>query len=73
VQVDPAKPKLKPPGTKRLKLKIDILLVTSAFIFSLRRYNQGERWYAVERLAATVRQCSLTLSIQRWNRPELSA
>ena len=32
------KPKLKPPGTKRLKLKCDILLSTSAFKFNLRRY-----------------------------------
>ena len=40
VQVDPMKPKLKPPGTKRLKLKCDILLSTSAFKFSLRRYTK---------------------------------
>jgi hypothetical protein len=33
------KPKLKPPGTKRLKLTCDILLSTSAFKFNLRRYN----------------------------------
>jgi len=39
VQVDPIKPKLKPPGTKRLKLKCDTLLSTSAFKFKLRRYN----------------------------------
>jgi len=32
------KPKLKPPGTKRLKLKCDILLSTDAFKFNLRRY-----------------------------------
>jgi len=34
-------PKLKPPGTKRLKVKCDIelLLSTSAFIFNSRRYN----------------------------------
>ena len=39
MQVDPIKPKSKPPGTKRLKLKCDILLSTSAFKFNLRRYN----------------------------------
>ena len=39
MQVDPIKPKLKPPGTKRLKLKCDILLSTSAFKFRLRRYT----------------------------------
>jgi hypothetical protein len=37
VQVDPMKPKLKP-GTKRLKLKCDIMLSTFAFNFNLRRY-----------------------------------
>ena len=37
VQVDPMKPKLKPSGTKRLKLKCDILPSTSAFNFNLRR------------------------------------
>jgi len=39
VQVDPIKPKVKPPGTKRLKLKCDVLLSTSAFKFNLRRYS----------------------------------
>jgi hypothetical protein len=33
------KPKSEPPGTKRLKLRCDILLSTSAFKFSLRRYS----------------------------------
>ena len=41
VQVDSIKPKLKPPGTKRLKLNCDILLSTSAFKFNLRRYNMA--------------------------------
>ena len=40
MQVDPMKPKLKPPGTKRLRLKCDILLSTSAFKFNLRRYTK---------------------------------
>jgi hypothetical protein len=39
VQVDPLKPKLKPPGAKRLKLKCDILLTTCASRFNLRRCN----------------------------------
>ena len=38
VQVDPMKPKLKPPGTKRLKLEYDGLLSNFGFKFSLRRY-----------------------------------
>jgi hypothetical protein len=41
VQVDPLKPKLKPPGAKRLNLKCDILLSTFAFKVNLRRYSTG--------------------------------
>jgi len=41
VQVDPITPKLKPPETKRLKLKCDILLSNYGFKFSLRRYIGG--------------------------------
>jgi len=37
VQVDPIKPAVKPPGTKRSKLKCDILLSIYAFEFNLRR------------------------------------
>jgi len=40
VQVDPIKPKLKPPGTTLLKLNCDILLSTYAFKFNLRRYTE---------------------------------
>ena len=36
--IDPIKPNLKPPGTKRLKLNRDVLLTTSAFKFNSRRY-----------------------------------
>ena len=39
MQVDPIKPKLKPPGTKRWKLKRVILLSNFAFKFNLRRYS----------------------------------
>jgi hypothetical protein len=39
VQVDPIKPTLKPPGTKHLKLKCDILLPNFAFKINLRRYT----------------------------------
>jgi hypothetical protein len=41
VQVDPTSPKLKAPGTKRLKLKYDRLLSSFAFNFNLRRSMQG--------------------------------
>ena len=40
VQVDPINLTLKPRGTKRLKLKREILLSTSAFKFNLRRYGK---------------------------------
>jgi len=39
VQVDPIKPTLKAPGTKRLKVQYDEPLLTFAINFSLRRYN----------------------------------
>ena len=41
MQVDPIKPTLKAPGTKRLKLQYDEPLSSFAFKFNLRRYNQG--------------------------------
>jgi len=41
VQVDPIKPKLKPPRTKRLRLKYDEVPSNFAFKFNLRRYNTG--------------------------------
>jgi len=41
VQVDPIKPKLKPPVTKRLKPKLDTLLSTFAFKLNLRRYDKA--------------------------------
>ena len=40
MQVDPMKSMLKPPGTKHLKLKRDILLSTFAFKIKLRRYTE---------------------------------
>jgi hypothetical protein len=40
VQVDPVKPKLKPHGTKRLKLKYDKPLSKFAFKFNLHHYNK---------------------------------
>ena len=38
MQIGPIKPTLKAPGTKRLKLKCDVLLSNVAFKFNLRRY-----------------------------------
>ena len=41
------KPKLKPPGIKRLKVKCSTRLSTSAFKFSLRRYSMGVHCHLV--------------------------
>ena len=41
VQVDPVKPTLKAPGTKRLKLEYDEVLSSFAFKSNLRRYTAG--------------------------------
>jgi hypothetical protein len=70
VQVDPIKPTLKPPGTKRLKLTYDEPVSNFAFKFSLRRYNEAPEESAAAAAAALeallpallVGQCSLTLS-----------
>jgi hypothetical protein len=43
VQVDPIKPKLKAPVTKRLKLQCDKLLSSFAFNFKLRHYMMVRR------------------------------
>jgi len=43
VQLDPIKPYLKPPGTKRLKLKCDEPLSNIAFNFNLRRHIKVKR------------------------------
>jgi hypothetical protein len=40
VQVEPIKPALKAPGTKRLTLNYDEVLSSSAFNFNLRRCNK---------------------------------
>ena len=40
MQVDPIRPTLKAPGTKRFKLDCDELLSTFALKFNLRRYSQ---------------------------------
>ena len=81
VQLDPIKPTLKPPGTKHLNLKCDILLLSLAFNFNLRRFSKDERalllkWEnmlvskypevgAISDLENLVGRCRLTLSNPR--------
>ena len=64
MQVDAIQPKLKAPGTKRLKLKYDNLLSSFAFKFSLRRYTQAraeaEVAAAASAEAASRREARLT-------------
>jgi hypothetical protein len=55
------KPKLKPPGTKGLKLNCDTPLSTSAFKFNLRRYTVGGV-YKSNGKNHLVGRCRLTLS-----------
>ena len=76
MQVDPSKPKLKPPGTKRLKLEYDKLHSIFAFKFHLRRHKEEEEARGVVASAIAVLrnvmegaerghvvgQCRLTLS-----------
>ena len=77
VQVDPVTPKLKPPGTERLKLMYYKLLSTSAFEFNLRRYTSltnsraSEAWRC-RCWECPVRRCRLTLSNPLSKRLELS-
>ena len=47
MQVDPVKPKLKPPGTKPLKLKYEKLLSNFAVKFNLSRYSEATSREAV--------------------------
>jgi hypothetical protein len=52
VQVDPIKPILKAPKTKRLKLEYDVLPSNFAVKFTLRRYTAAHRtWRARQGLA----------------------
>ena len=68
MQFDPIKPTLKPPGTKRLKLKYDESLFDFAFEFNLRRYIKdlqdlfGRARPAGRGAAGAVGRCRLTLS-----------
>jgi hypothetical protein len=55
--LDPMRHKLKPPGTKRLKLKCHMLLPTSAFKFNLRRYGEASDMLRTELVVKVVNIC----------------
>ena len=61
MQVDPIKPTLKPPGTKRFKLNYDVLLSNFAFNFNLRRYPEAAAKVRAEARRVMVGRCRLTL------------
>ena len=69
MQVDPFKPKLKAPGTERLKLQYEKLVSSVAFNFNLRRYSMAMPGPAdVMNGTSTcivVGQCRMTLSNPR--------
>jgi len=67
VQVDPMKPKLKSFGSKRSKLRCDILLLTSAFGNNLRRYIEACRAAGHGGAGAVmVRGEAVTIDYARW-------
>ena len=69
MQVDPIKPRLKLPGTKRLKLKCDEPFSRFAFKFKLRRYNSAttELFYFCHIHKFMVGRCSLKIyPISMW-------
>ena len=53
MQVDPITSKLKPPGTKRLKVKCDILLSNAGFKFNLSRYTKVAHWENQQRITSS--------------------
>ena len=68
MQVDPIKPMLKPPGTKRLRLEYDGLLSNFGFKFNLRRHTEAMKsdvvnfFYGMGVTEDKVGRCRLTLS-----------
>ena len=58
VQVDPVKPKLKAPGTKRFKLTYHGQLSDFAFKFNLRRFTKATGLRPVAMLACTTQSCN---------------
>jgi hypothetical protein len=65
VQVDPVKPTLKPPGTKRLKLNCDESMSNFACNFNLRRYSKVSMRHPYMLPDVSVIDPELTLSMPR--------
>ena len=78
MQVDSVKPKLKPPGTKCLTLKCDILLSSFTFKLNLRRYtksvpDQHQNFGCSSRRNYEVGKCRLTQDDPGLTAPGVSA
>ena len=74
MRVDPIKPTVKPNGTKRLKLKCDILLSNFALNFNLRRYSPVSVNLSAANLSSIeVRRCRLSVSKHELKAPMVSA
>ena len=63
MQVDPIKPTLKAPGSKRLKLECDILPSCFAFKINLRRYSMAKHGYLSEKQAGSFASAPLPSSL----------
>jgi len=72
VQVDPINLKLKPPGTKCLKLKCDVLLSTSAFKSNLRPYTEDCSPESNTKMPWKCRKCGCVWA-GAYTRPPLSS
>ena len=79
MQVEPIKPKLKQPITKRLKLTCDVLLPTSAFNFNVRRYiwelqdQNRKQLQVIRQLSGDQEDMGERLKVGAYTRPLLSS
>jgi len=85
VQVDPVKPKLKAPGTKRLKLESDGLLSNFSLTFNLHCYIKGAALMAQAHFRRSsagaaargelkaLRSAAVVLQAEAYTRPLLSS
>ena len=73
MQVDPIKPTLKPPGTKRLQLQYHDPPSNSAFKFSLRRYSLVARKKAALRKVNRMELFSEAARAGAYTRPHFSS
>jgi len=66
VQVDPAKPKLKPPGTNPLTLNYDEPHSNVVFSFNMRRYTKGPTDAKFQQPKAKPTKARRSLNVCSW-------